>query len=167
MGILDVFMKSSASDKLPKISKPKLIARMGEEEHPPIEKENADGGRLVVDKSEGKSGAIRVGGFVEGGKIILSSGKPGFQLWDSHTGVLKKTIQMPDFESMGVILESINISPDYNSFASYGRKPRPGTQFHDYVSWLHSLNALTDPIELPPMNLNEGIFNTYIIKFVS
>jgi WD40 repeat protein len=159
MGLLDVFKKSSASDRLPKISKPKLIARIGEEEHPPQQVRNADGGRMVEDWSEGKSGAIWTGRFLGGGKVILSSGKPGFQLWDGQTGALKTTIQMPDFESAGVILESIDISHDYNSFASYGRRPRPGTKFHDYVAWLHRVSALTDPTELPAIKKDEYLFN--------
>ena len=114
---------------------------------------------MVEDWSEGKSGAVWTGRFLEGGKVILSSDKPGFQLWDGQTGALTTTIQMPDFESAGVILESIDISLERDSFASYGRRPHPGTKFTDYVAWFHRTSALANPTELPAIKKDEHLFN--------
>lgn len=162
MGLLDFFKKSrasSASESAGTTPKPKLVARIGEEEHPPQYVENANGGKMVEDWSEGRSGAIQTGRFVDGGNAILSWGKSGFQIWDGQTAALKKTIKTPDFESGGVILESIDISHDYDSFASYGRRPRPGTKFHDYVAWIHRMSALTQPTELPAIKKDESLFN--------
>jgi ligand-binding sensor domain-containing protein len=66
---------------------------------------------------------------------------------------------MPDFESAGVILEGIDISHDHNSFASYGRRPRPGTKYADYVAWFHHRSDLTKPIELTDTRKDKGLFN--------
>src|SRR2546430_17005148 len=117
MGLFDFLRKSTSN--LPRIPDPTLIARMGEEEHPANKVENAQGGRMIEDWSEGKSKSIWSGRFSEDGRGILSQGQVGFQLWDTDTGRLTATIPRPNLKDKGAQLDGSDIGSDHQSFALY------------------------------------------------
>ncbi|MGE0702441.1 MAG: hypothetical protein AB7P22_00750 [Vicinamibacterales bacterium] len=155
MGLMDLFRRSTTSSALPKLSKPTLVARMGEGEHAGRKTTNADGGPFLEDWSEGTSNAVRSGRPSFDGKEIVSVGDAGFQRWDATTGALKETISLPEVtgtlttKGLRVGRSAIDISPDMQSFASFGTQPRPSTQYTDYWSMLHHRRALDKPIVLP------------------
>jgi len=129
--------------------------RIGEEEHPAKKKQNASGGPFVEDWSEGDSGAVRTGRLSFDRREIISLGAAGFQFWDGKTGTLVETISIPDVtgtlatKGLRVNREQIDVSPDRKSFVSFGRQPRPGTQYTDYWSMVHHRSGLDTPVALP------------------
>ena len=171
MAFMDLFRRgSTTSSTLPKISKPRLVMRMGEDEHPATKKKNADGGPFLEDWSEGTSNSIRTARLSFDGDEIISLGHAGFQFWDSKNGGLKDTIELPEVtgtlttKGLRIGRSEIDISPDRQSFASFGTQPRPGTQYTDYWSMLHRRNAMDSPVILPG-GVSENMLNG--VRFLS